>query len=275
MDFNRILEHFLGAYIALNGLYKIEVPKGSKALGQRTMEHSCGIVIPLSGKAVYQIAGRSFPLERGHILFAGANMPLDKLVIGEGNWSYYLIHYDVFEKNGEPHPLSQQNFTIRICERNMVRIFYKVQELMNYNKDGTPLSRFKTANMVRGLVEEIMEYGMCFHWDSDFEKVQQTIRHIQERFYDELTMASLASRVSWDVKKFHYEFTKEMGVSPKKFLTGYRMDRAKEMLAQENSSISEIARLVGYEDAFHFSRIFKKYSGISPSEFRSQLGKNP
>lgn len=275
MDFNKIIESFLSANIQFTAIYKIDVPAGSKALGQKTMEKSCGIVIPLSGKAVYHVGGKMFELERGKILFAGASMSLDKIVMGEHGWSYYLVHYQANEKGTDLHLLNHQNFLVKICERNMVRVFYKVQEIFNINKDGTPLSRFKTANMVRHLIEQILEYGMCFNWDSDFEKIQQTIRYIQERFYDELSMVHLADRLSWDIKKFHYEFTKEIGLSPKKFLTAYRMDKAKAMLAEGDGTVAEIARLVGYEDAFHFSRIFKKYEGCSPSDFRSSLGKNP
>lgn len=63
-------------------------------------------------------------------------------------------------------------------------------------------------------------------------------------------------------------FTKEYGMPPYRYLTQIRISQAKHLLLETGFSISEIARSVGYADPFCFSRIFRKYAGMSPSEFR-------
>ena len=63
-------------------------------------------------------------------------------------------------------------------------------------------------------------------------------------------------------------FTKEYGMPPYRYLTQIRISQAKHLLLETGISISEIARSVGYADPFCFSRIFRKYTGMSPSEFR-------
>ena len=50
-----------------------------------------------------------------------------------------------------------------------------------------------------------------------------------------------------------------------------RIQRAKELLADETMTVSEIAEIVGYNDYFYFIKVFKKVQGISPSKYRKTL----
>ena len=54
-----------------------------------------------------------------------------------------------------------------------------------------------------------------------------------------------------------------------------KINRAKELLIHDTISIMEISGMVGIEDALYFSRLFKKYTGVSPSAFRKKFGKSP
>ena len=66
-------------------------------------------------------------------------------------------------------------------------------------------------------------------------------------------------------------FKQEMGESPINYLIRIRMEKARNLLLQEEGySVKEIACLVGYEDIYQFSKLFKKYYGVAPSYFRIQ-----
>lgn len=58
--------------------------------------------------------------------------------------------------------------------------------------------------------------------------------------------------------------------SPKKYINYLRLEKAKNMLHLSNFSISEIASSIGFDDPFYFSKLFKKETGLSPTEFRTQ-----
>ena len=57
-------------------------------------------------------------------------------------------------------------------------------------------------------------------------------------------------------------------MSPQYALIGYRLDTAKKLLTNSNYPITEIAEYVGYLDNRHFSQVFKKYVGYTPSRYR-------
>ena len=66
-------------------------------------------------------------------------------------------------------------------------------------------------------------------------------------------------------------FKKEYRITPVKYLTRIRLDKAKDFLANGNLSISDIAYLVGYSDPLYFSRTFKKAEQISPQQYRKDI----
>ena len=52
------------------------------------------------------------------------------------------------------------------------------------------------------------------------------------------------------------------------YLTELRINKAKELLCEADVSVSDAAELVGYRDLKYFSRLFKKTTGISPSDYK-------
>ena len=63
-------------------------------------------------------------------------------------------------------------------------------------------------------------------------------------------------------------FKETTGESPISYLIRVRLVKACGLLAGNGASVREIARQVGYEDAYYFSKLFKKYYGVSPMEYR-------
>ncbi|MDV4744436.1 helix-turn-helix domain-containing protein [Enterococcus faecium] len=60
----------------------------------------------------------------------------------------------------------------------------------------------------------------------------------------------------------------EIGVSPKKYLTNLKINKAKKLLTESDDPINLIAGSVGFADALSFSKFFRKELGLSPTEFR-------
>lgn len=69
-------------------------------------------------------------------------------------------------------------------------------------------------------------------------------------------------------------FSKEAGITIKNYIITERIERAKELLANTNKSISTIAAEVGYKNTPHFSTVFSKQTGITPTVYRTSLPNN-
>jgi len=62
-----------------------------------------------------------------------------------------------------------------------------------------------------------------------------------------------------------------VGYSPHAYLIKVRLERAKELLITTSFNVSEISFAVGYENPLYFSRMFKKYTGVSPANYKKQM----
>lgn len=126
------------------------------------------------------------------------------------------------------------------------------------------------------LVKLIQKYG---ERQADYEFTKSfTARHykrvldyIAGHYSQSLTLEELASEATLSPSHFSRLFKQTIGSSPMQFLTSYRVEQAKRMLAERNRPLLDIALGCGFSDQAHFSRVFKQITNSSPNAFRSSL----
>jgi YesN/AraC family two-component response regulator len=98
--------------------------------------------------------------------------------------------------------------------------------------------------------------------------VRKAMAFIHEHFAEPITRREIAQHVSIAEDYLTYCFRQELGTTPIKYLQRYRVKRARVLLRESETTITEIARLVGFSDSGYFSRIFHREIGMSPEAFR-------
>ena len=91
---------------------------------------------------------------------------------------------------------------------------------------------------------------------------------IEEKAFGEMDLKELSDELQMSPATLRRKSVAILGMAPKHYQLQLRIDRAKEMLASTVMSIEDIARAVGYEDSFYFSRLFFKCEQRSPTAFR-------
>jgi AraC-like DNA-binding protein len=94
------------------------------------------------------------------------------------------------------------------------------------------------------------------------------VEDIQSNYAQTKEMADYAQMCSLSVSRFAHLFTERYHQSPHSFRLEVRISQAKYLLKDTLIPVQEIARNVGYQDPLYFSRLFKKHTGASPTEFR-------
>ena len=100
------------------------------------------------------------------------------------------------------------------------------------------------------------------------QRFRQAKRYLDENFTRKIRLGDLASMAHCSVPHFCSEFKKHFGISAIAYLTRQRLHTAAYLLRNENLRVSEIGRMVGYEDIYYFSKHFKKHYGRPPSHMR-------
>ena len=100
------------------------------------------------------------------------------------------------------------------------------------------------------------------------EYVQKAKSYIEAHFTEDIGVSEIADMLSLDRSYFSTLFKKTEGVSPGRYLTEYRMNVAYELITVAGYGVSDAAYAVGYNDVVSFSRMFKKFYGTSPVEYK-------
>lgn len=98
--------------------------------------------------------------------------------------------------------------------------------------------------------------------------VEDIKRIIKARYAEDLTINAIAREIFMTPSYICMLFKQETGETINAYLTQYRMEQAKILLHDPKAKLTEICRSVGYADAKYFSKTFKKYTGVNPSEYR-------
>lgn len=125
-------------------------------------------------------------------------------------------------------------------------------------------------------------YGMlASHWGQpvamdamlshEIAKVVDTLRANQ--YKDNFSLAEMAAISRMPMETFRKRFVSEVGMPPLSYVLHCKMERAKELLREQDYTVRQAGIEVGMQDPYHFSKQFKNIVGISPSAFMKQAAK--
>lgn len=263
VELNRLAEHLARTLFRVTGVYRYAIAPGEA--GSQKCAPYPGFIFPISGKAQYQFNGTPYLAYNGNVLHGGANMHLDKRVIGTNTWEFIAVLYETVEEKGN-FRLSDMHFEMKVGQS------LRLEELLftlwdTYEKPGA-LSAFQVEVLFRQILEEVLV--LCFNQENNGARdlFERASSYIQRHYMDSVNIKELAGRNGVNANRLFYVFQKYAGMGPADYLIGYRLNRARELLVTTDLPVREIARNVGYGDALYFSRVFKKRFGVSPTMIR-------
>lgn len=101
------------------------------------------------------------------------------------------------------------------------------------------------------------------------DMVKQAVKYIDANYFEELTLVSLSGKFGVESSYFSKMFRQETGDNLMLYIAKTRMEKAKDYMKDETINLTEIAFMVGYDDYTYFSRVFRKMTGKSPRDYRS------
>jgi len=93
---------------------------------------------------------------------------------------------------------------------------------------------------------------------------------LHKNYARKLTVQDLAAQAGFSASRYTSIFKAHTGLSPQQYLIQYRLRKAKDLMRHTQLNIRQIASLAGFDDQLYFSRLFKKYEGVAPLDYRKQ-----
>ncbi len=230
-----------------------------------SFEHSqrAQLFYQVEGEAVWQVDGRTHTIQPGHLLLALAGQPF-RYETGGGakhHWLGLEGELPAFLRQNTPRhwPLPYDPEV----ESRLVEL----RETLIWQKPGYALHAIGLFYEAWGRIEALSG-DTAVSQPAYPETVRNAMTYLRENYAQSFNAVETGTAVGVSPSHLRALFEKWLGESPRQFHTRYRIAQARRLLREQNLTVSEAAYHLGFHDARHFSRTFKRVTGYTPRDWR-------
>lgn len=149
------------------------------------------------------------------------------------------------------------------------QLFQRVEALMQKNSE-----HLDDALELNGIMQILLSRFLTkTEANPDILRFSKVIEYIDNNLEKKITVEELADLLYLNKVYFSNSFTKSMGITPSQLIIEKKLSRAMQLLKNGNMTTKEIAFSLGFNDEAYFSRLFKKKTKLTPSQFRKNVQK--
>ena len=141
--------------------------------------------------------------------------------------------------------------------------------IYNESYDYENEARFHITRALRLLNENIkVNQKINSHDEIIYKRIKKVLRYIDDNLSEELNNDKLSELIAVSESVLLKSFKQTIGLSPMQYVLKQRIDRARYLIITTDKKISDIASECGFNDMSYFSKIFKRYFKVSPTEYK-------
>lgn len=150
----------------------------------------------------------------------------------------------------------------RVLKRTLDSIF----QLSGQGKD--PFTRVRMQHLFTGYLLEVIDCSHRQTKDRTKARMEAIDRHIRDTMDEPVTLQALADIAGLSLSRLKSWFREEMGSTPLDYVLRRKIKAAKQLLRKPGPSVASIAYETGFQSAQYFATVFRKYTGMTPGEYR-------
>jgi len=226
----------------------------------------------LSGKGIFSMEGKKYELEAG----TGFLIPPGELAFYQADelepWTYIWVGFSGSKALEYINGIGLSGHAPIFRSEEHEALYACVKDMMEHNTYGV-------ANELRRIGQLHVFLSMVARENSleEVEKgnlyVKRAIEYIQGNYHIPIKVTDVADYVCINRSYLYSLFQEELEMSPRQFLSRYRITKAAELLLTSSLSVESIALSTGYNDTFVFTKAFKQLTGMSPTVYRKEKKK--
>lgn len=236
----------------------------------------------LSGSCSYKIDNILYHVKKGDLVVCNPGVFHGKILSGDDEITEFHVGFNnIHLKNLAKDYLIPENTVPVINLLKYEQEFFKCSsEILLEQEKSEPGSDLVLKSLGMKLIAIFLKATYIKHNNVEnpgfkFESYDRTsivntlITFINENYMKDISLNKISKNMYLSPVYISKVFKDEMGESPINYLIKTRLSKAAEMLTDSHLSVKTIAKNVGYQDAYHFSKLFKKYYGKSPLKYKA------
>ncbi|KKI89426.1 hypothetical protein WQ54_26530 [Bacillus sp. SA1-12] len=222
--------------------------------------------VKVNNETFYPKAGELYLLPSGSVQSYGT--------INANTFGKYWCHFTA--KIGDFH-LFQLMKTPVFIRPDESELEEKFKQLITHMHSDSLSSTFRVHSILLEIIAVFIEKSPAIHFklnaSPSFDKMDTILTYIEEHLDENLSVEALAQIANFHPNYFITVFKNFTGSSPIQYINRRKIEKAKELLAVSEQTVSSISDSVGMELSY-FSRAFKELTGLSPTSFRELSAKS-
>ena len=204
--------------------------------------------------------------------FVAANsLLLEKMGVSMEEQIIGKTDYDFFPKQMVEHYLRDDNMVMQTGRplEKKVELVTNPDGTVNWHTTSKVPVKDHQGNII-GIMGIMRDLNKSVDNWTPYQQMSPVIDYIGENYPKRFEIKVLADLLNLSLGQFEKRFRNTFGVSPKRFITRYRITRACHELTTTTKPITKISVEIGFYDHSHFSREFKSIMGMYPGEYRKR-----
>lgn len=238
------------------------------------IQHShdfCEILYVAGGEGEAILEGKKFRLAPGDLVVVNPGTLHEERSDAKAPLRLIFLAIRDFAVPGLPAGcLSQEKYRVLSCGEYRYKMDIYLRELLQETSSQIEFYQEISQGLVSALLVLVMRLIRINTEDEAAlsQECQKIKEYLDQNFTSPITLDSLSETVYISKHYLSHLFKEQTGVSPIKYLTSKRMEKACELLSETELPVSEVSKAVGYENPLYFSQVFKRIYGISPVKYR-------
>ncbi|MDR0720577.1 MAG: AraC family transcriptional regulator [Treponema sp.] len=254
--------------------YKNDHPVIFRSVSEGRALPEFDIIYVIKGLGNFECLGKTFRVVPGSVLLLLPGVWHRYSPDFETGWHEFWVGFkgDYFNRLLEEKAFSTDKIFFKAgINETMLKAF---EMIFDEIKNQRPLYQFKACSSIIAIIAEILTLDRRQEQPDFYHEIVNKAKTIMEsNIFGSINLPNISGQVGVSTSHLNEIFKTYTSMTPYQFFIHIKILKAETLLEREDISVKEAAFRLGFEDQYHFSRLFKNKTGVSPSEWKKYISR--